>query len=317
MLLTIVSALLPVLFTVGLGYAAAKAHAFPADAVAVISKLVLDFALPAGLFVSTVTVSRAALLAEAPLVLELAAVTAAIWIGGFVLGRTLFGNDTKSAGLQALTVAFPAIPFYGITVIGTVFGAAAGVSVSMGAMVVNLIPLPATMVVLSLGTAKAGADGRPSAFANVGQAIWKALKTPYVISPIVGILLVLAGLTIPKEISGALAPIGTASSGIGVFVAGLTLANVTLKLSRQSLFNVIVKLAVMPVLFFGGSALLGLTHTIADPGLVLASLPCGPISVLLATRYNAYKEEASTALALTTLGFIVTLPVLLLVTHAG
>lgn len=78
LLTTMAGALLPVLFMLALGYGAGRAQAFPKDAVAVITTLVIDFTLPASLFVSTALVSREALVAEAPLFYALAIVVAAV-----------------------------------------------------------------------------------------------------------------------------------------------------------------------------------------------------------------------------------------------
>ena len=58
MFLQILSVLLPVFFVLLLGYFAGRAKAFDSDQVAGLSELVLDFALPASLFVGTVRTPR-------------------------------------------------------------------------------------------------------------------------------------------------------------------------------------------------------------------------------------------------------------------
>jgi malonate transporter len=58
MFTTIISALLPVVLTLLLGYLAGRHHDFTSDHAAVLNRLVLLYALPADLFVGMVTTKR-------------------------------------------------------------------------------------------------------------------------------------------------------------------------------------------------------------------------------------------------------------------
>ncbi len=62
MFLQILTIIVPIFFVLLLGYAAGRARAFDSDQVACINELVLDFALPASLFVGTVSTPRTQLL---------------------------------------------------------------------------------------------------------------------------------------------------------------------------------------------------------------------------------------------------------------
>ena len=313
MLTTIAGALLPVLFMLALGYGAGRAHAFPKDAVAVITTLVLDFALPASLFVSTALVSREALVAEAPLFYALAIVVAAVWGAVFLLGRVLFHHSAAEASIQAVLVSLAAIPFYGQAVLSPIIGAKAGIGVSIGSIVVNVIAVPLTTMALALGGNGKGASAEKA----IGGALLTTLKTPYIVAPIAGVVLVLAGLHLPSLLVAPLQLAGNASSAVGLFVAGLTLAAVKLKITGEMAFNVVAKLAVMPALFVGLAVLFGAKPPIVEQGALLAGLPCGPIAVLLATRHKIYEAESSTALAVSSLAFIATLPIMIVLFAGG
>lgn len=65
------SALLPVLFVMGLGALAGYAKQFDRDQVQGLNELVLEFALPGTLFVGIVTTSRSSLVAAVPFVMAL------------------------------------------------------------------------------------------------------------------------------------------------------------------------------------------------------------------------------------------------------
>lgn len=318
MISTIVNALLPVLFMLVLGYGAGKFHAFPKDGVDVITTLVLDFALPAGLFVSTVTVAREALLAEGTLFLALFLVIAATWGAVFGLGRVLFRHNAQEASLQALLVALAAIPFYGLPVMTHLFGSGSAVAVSIGSIIVNLVPVPATTVVLALGAGGGDGGGADRSVGRaIGGALLKTAKAPYVVVPVIAVVLVLIGVRVPSSLLSPLRLAGNASSGVGLFVAGLTLAAIKLKITRETAFNVAGKLILMPALFVGIATLVGADGRNLEQGVLLAALPCGPLAVLLGTRYKKYETEASTSLAVSTLGFVITLPIALVLLHVG
>jgi predicted permease len=53
-ILTVITVVLPVFFVLALGYFAGRARKFNSDQVAGLNELVLDYALPAMLFVATV-----------------------------------------------------------------------------------------------------------------------------------------------------------------------------------------------------------------------------------------------------------------------
>src|SRR5437763_2564675 len=66
MILTALTVLLPVFFVLLLGYFAGRTKKFDADQVAGLNDLVLDYALPAMMFVATVKTPREQLLSEGP-----------------------------------------------------------------------------------------------------------------------------------------------------------------------------------------------------------------------------------------------------------
>jgi predicted permease len=70
LVLQILTIVVPIFFVLLLGYAAGRAREFDSDQVAGLNELVLDFALPASLFVGTVSTSRTHMLQEGPLFLS-------------------------------------------------------------------------------------------------------------------------------------------------------------------------------------------------------------------------------------------------------
>jgi malonate transporter len=104
---TAISALLPVFFVLALGYAAGRAKRFDADQAAGLNELVLDYALPASLFVGTVRTPREQLLQDGPLVLALLIAFVALYAVALALGRFFFRHPPGTASLQALSPRLP------------------------------------------------------------------------------------------------------------------------------------------------------------------------------------------------------------------
>src|SRR5580692_6106635 len=90
MLAETLTIIFPVFFVLLLGYAAGRANQFDSHQVAGINELVLKFALPASLFVGTVSVSRTQLLRETPLLMAMLVSLVGMYIVVFLLGKILF-----------------------------------------------------------------------------------------------------------------------------------------------------------------------------------------------------------------------------------
>jgi len=142
----------------------------------------------------------------------------------------------------------------------------------------------------------------------LGHALVHAITAPFVWAPLVAMALVLLGVSVPSVFNSALTLIGQASSGVALFVAGVTIAASTIRVNLEVGVNVVLKMVAQPALFVLLALALGVKQPYGHEGFLLTVLPAGPIGVLLATRYKTYQSEASSTLALTELTFLVTLP---------
>src|SRR5271163_3897618 len=90
MLDTILSALLPMVFTFLLGFGAARRHDFGPKDASTLNRMVLLYAVPMALFAGTVTTSRAALGRDIPLVIALCVGIIGLYGVVFLLCRVVF-----------------------------------------------------------------------------------------------------------------------------------------------------------------------------------------------------------------------------------
>jgi malonate transporter and related proteins len=128
MLHMILDSIVPVFFVMALGYLAGWMRDIDNHHVAELNALVMDFAVPASLFVATVQMPRTLLLQDGRLMLVLALSMLVIYGVVFWLQRRLFKLDTRQAAVGSLTVAFPNLASAGLPLISSVFGAGNTVS---------------------------------------------------------------------------------------------------------------------------------------------------------------------------------------------
>jgi malonate transporter len=309
----ILNIIFPIFFVLLLGYAAGRANQFDSHQVAGINELVLKFAVPASLFVGTVGVSRTQLLQETPLLLAMLVSLVAMYVVVFLLGKLLFRHTVGVAALQAIAVSFTAGPFFGLAVLSPIYGASSAVAIGLIALVLNIVIVPVTLVLLGISQEPAEAGTKSPAGALLGSALVHAIKAPFVWVPLVAFSVVLAGVSVPAVVDSALGLLGHATSGVALFVAGITVATSKIILNLEVGVNAVLKMVVLPVFCFGLAALLGVKAPFSYEGLLLTTLPSGPIGILLATRYKIYEAEASSTMAVTMILIVPTIPIALFV----
>ena len=151
MLNIILSSLVPVFFVMALGYLAGWVRDMDNQHVAELNALVMDFALPAALFVAMVQTPRILLLQQSTLLFVLALSMLVIYGLIFGLQKSLFKLDTPQAAVQSLTVAFPNLASAGLPLVGSVFGARKTVAVHISIAVGSIVLSPLTLVLLEAG----------------------------------------------------------------------------------------------------------------------------------------------------------------------
>jgi predicted permease len=130
-----------------------------------------------------------------------------------------------------------------------------------------------------------------------------------------GIVIVLAGLRIPKEVASCFAMIGSATSGVAVFTVGLTLAAHAYHLSKAVVLSTLGRITVQTAVLFALLHLLHAQSPFAREALVCCSFPLATIVVLLAAKYKAMEAESASALLLSTLSLVVTVPIIIAISR--
>ena len=133
MILTATTVVLPVFFVLALGYFAGRARKFGPDQVAGLSELVLDYALPAMLFVATVKTPRERLLSEGAYALALLIAIVGLFLVVVFVSTRILHHSLGEAALQANLGSYPSVAFFGPPIFQGLFGASSLLSIAFAA----------------------------------------------------------------------------------------------------------------------------------------------------------------------------------------
>ena len=287
MLLIIINALVPVAFVMLLGWLAGRYGVIATAASSELAVLVLDFCLPASLFVGTASASPSQL-DNWPFFVAIAIGLLAIYAAGLAIALVVFRLGVDAGALQALNGSFPNMAFMGIPVLTAVIGPSAVLPVVVGNLVSSLVLLPVTLALLEAG--KSGNRGHQG-LTVIWHAVSGSIRQPLVIAPVVGVVVALLGWRLPEAIHNSFALLGTATSGVALFALGLLLAGETLKLSLAAVLNTVMKNLAQPALMWALVLLFSVPDEYRRELILLGALPTATITSMFALRYKVYSSE--------------------------
>ena len=321
---TIVRALLPIVVTLLLGFFAGWHKDFDGGQASILNRMVMLYALPLSLFAGMVATARDQILAQGPLALAILVGMAGGYAVVFFVSRYLFGRDLMTASLQALAIAGPAVPFVGVSVLGHLFGNASAVPISVAAFVMNLIQVPATLMLLSAGTAQRSATSVSKLLPvgddiarkivapvakqpSLGDHIVHALREPVVWAPLLALVLVLFNLHFPASVQDSLQLLGRATGGVALFASGIVLFSRRVAVNLTVGVSVIARNIVIPAVMWGLALTLGMTADITREVVLTLAIPTASIAVILAVQYRAAEQEMASTLFFSTILSVVTM----------
>lgn len=138
----ILYAIVPIIVVMIAGYISGKKGIFSAKDGKAFNKVVLDYALPAALFVSIVDASREMLVKDIKLsLISLVVIMACFMIVYFIYAKCFKGNNGADGAIMALVNGSPTIGFLGFAVLEPIFGTTPYVAlvVAIVGIVVNAV----------------------------------------------------------------------------------------------------------------------------------------------------------------------------------
>lgn len=312
----ILYAIVPILVIMLLGYFSGKTGAFSGTDARILNKVVLNYALPAALFISIVKANRAMLNADLKLTIISTVVLVACFMLVYFVFRYLYKDTMQESAVSALISGSPTIGFLGFAVLQPIFGdsASVGLVIAIVAIIVNAIGIPIGLALLKAGDAKANAAADGGKKTSAWMPVINALKEPVAWAPILAVILVLCGLKWPAYLDPSFDLIKGANASIAVFAAGITLSSVQIKINGQAIMGSFLKLIVMPLAILAVGIIFKMAPENLKMLVVCAALPPAFSGVIIASRYQTYVATGTSSLALSTILFMGFCPLWLWIT---
>lgn len=301
----ILYAIVPIVVIMLAGFISGKKNIFSGADAKKFNKVVLDYALPAALFVSIVQASREDLAKDLKLTLvSLIGIMGCFMLVYFIFKYCFKKNTGADAAVSALISGSPTIGFLGFAVLEPIFGTTPAVAlvVAIVGIVVNAVGIPVGLSLMnsSLESQNPGSTKKQSSWVPVINA----LKQPVAWAPILAVILVLCGLHWPAWLSPSFNLMAKANASLAVFSAGITLSSIKFSINWQVVLGSIMKMIVMPLVVL----ILGLLFKM-DPFnlkmlVVAAALPPAFSGIIIADEYDTYTATGTSSLTLSVILFV-------------
>lgn len=147
------------------------------------------------------------------------------------------------------------------------------------------------------------------------DVIKKVLKHPCIIAVEIGIIMMLTGFRFPEFLQRSVKSLGGCTTAITMLFIGTVLADAGLHnlLSRMTVLFSVVRLILIPFAVAAGCYLFHVGGTAAGLSVVLAAMPAGSTTAILAAKYHGDEVFATQCVVITTVLSMIILPVWCLV----
>ena len=301
----ILYAIVPIIVVMLAGFISGKKGVFSGDDSKKFNKVVLDYALPAALFVSIVQSTRADLAKDLKVTLvSTVGIMLCFMLVYFVFKYCFKKNTGADAAISALISGSPTIGFLGFAVLEPIFGTSPSVAliVAIVSIVVNAIGIPVGLSLMnaSLEKQNPGSTKKESPW----KPVLHALEQPVAWAPILAVVWVLIGIPWPKELSPSFNLIAKANASMAVFSAGITLSAVKISINWQAILGSIMKMVMMPAVVLIMGLLCHMDPLNLKMLVVAAALPPAFSGIIIADEYDTYVATGTSSLTLSVILFV-------------
>lgn len=214
-------------------------------------------------------------------------------------GHILYRNSSISHKkcLQYATICSNA-GFLGNPVAEGVFG-------SMGLTLASIYLIPQRIVMWSAGISIfTEAPSKKALFRKV-------ITHPCIVACIVGLILMITQVSVPGFVQAPITSLSNCNTALSMMVIGTILAEVDLRtiLDREVIYYTIMRLVLIPLAVWPVCILLHLNQLATGVCVLLAAMPAGATTSILAAKYDGDAKFATKVVIFSTLMSLVTTPV--------
>ncbi len=203
----------------------------------------------------------------------------------------------KKEVLQYATVCSNA-GFMGNPIAESVFG-------SMGLLYASIYLIPLRIVMWSAGV---------SYFTHTTDKktlVKKVATHPCIVAVYIGIFLMITQLEPPQFITDTISTIGGCTTALSMFIIGCILVEVNIKeiVSAMTLMYSALRLIIIPAVVYGVCMALSVNPMLMGVSVVLAGMPAGTTTAILAAKYGGDEKFAAKCIVLSTVLSLITIPI--------
>ena len=253
-----------------------------------LTNVVINVILPCNIITSFLTAVTPELMRDCLTVLV---ISVGIQVMSLFYGRLLSRGESEE---RAMNIRYAVIcsnaGFLGNPVAEGVFG-------SSGLMLASIYLIPQRIMMWSEGLAIYSGRGDRKA------TLKKVLTHPCVVACFIGIVLLLTGFEPPAIILTPIRTIGRCNTAMSMLVIGMILAEIDLKemIDRAVIRYTVHRLVIIPAIIWGVLRLLPVSELVRNLSVLLAAMPAGATTSMLASRYERDPQFAVKLVVFSTL----------------
>lgn len=139
----------------------------------------------------------------------------------------------------------------------------------------------------------------------------KALTHPCMLAVYIGLTIMLLHIHLPDVLVASIKKTGDCTTALSMFVIGAILTEVPFRelCSKTTLAFSVLRLIIIPAITLAVCVGAGMSSTVTGAAVILAGMPAGATTSILATQYNMGERFAAKIVVLTTALSMLTIPV--------
>ncbi|WP_291329729.1 AEC family transporter [Desulfovibrio sp. UCD-KL4C] len=312
MVTLVLCTLIPIFLMILGGAFAYRSEILPENSATVLNGFVCYFTLPALIFGSLATTPINEI-ARGRFITGTVASMLISYLLMFIFSKYVFKSHYTESAMRAMTGSFPNCAFLGLPVMLSLFGH--GKDVLIATTISILIPTLLIIIVVAKFSLYR-ADKDKSLFLIIYSIVILTLKTPLVISALIGIVFSILQISLPAFFTKALHSFGMSSIPCALFAVGIVLSKQKIKLEWSKILLVnFSKMILHPVLAAVFLSLLKVPENMLIMGVVSSGMPAAAITCVLSQEYETLEMETSASVLITTIIYMPCLLGTLFIAH--
>jgi predicted permease len=313
-LMTVLMQISSLFFLMAVGFIAGKKKFLDASAIKGISALIIKVTLPTLILMSLQKSFSKELLGDALKTLFVSACFYVLVILLSYLAVRLLKTPIRQKGVFVFALSFSNCGFIGFPVVASILGKEALFLTAMHNTLFNILAFSLGILIVSGGASGTATASESAAPLTIKQRFGHVLNNN-VLAVILGFSLFLLSVSIPRVLALPLGMLGELTTPLAMIATGAMLARtkVGAVLGNWRLYAVtLLRLALWPLITALVLGFAGITGQLYYISIIIAGMPAGSNTSLIAEVYGGDTDTASAIVFMTTLFSVVSIPILAL-----